>query len=120
MPKSVSKAAKPDTAKKPAKAKKPVARAAATGARKTAPVESISMRELQKISAQTIEALRHPVPIKSGDRTVAILSPLPKRIPPEGMAEVMEAIRKAAATRSKEADARLAAYLGEPLDDADE
>lgn len=117
MPKSMSKAAKPDTAKKPAKAKKPVARAAATGARKTAPVESISMRELQKISAQTIEALPRPVPIKSGGRTVGILTPAPKRIPPEGMKEIMAAIEKARATRSPEFEARLAEYLGEPLDE---
>ena len=117
MPKSVSKAAKPDTAKKPAKAKKPVARAAATGARKTAPVESITMRELQKISARTIEALPHPVPITSGGRTVAILTPSPKRIPPEGIEKIEAAIEKARASRSKDFDARLAAYLGEPLDE---
>lgn len=117
MPKSAPEAGKSSKAKKPAKAKKPVARAAAAGARKTAPAGAITMRELQKISAATIEALPHPVPIKSGDRTVAILSPLPRRIPPEGIRRIEAAIEAARATRSPEFEARLAAYLGEPLDE---
>lgn len=37
---------------------------------------SISMRELQKMSAAAIEALPHPMPIKNGSRTVAMLVPL--------------------------------------------
>lgn len=36
----------------------------------------IGIRELQKLSGETITALPGPTPIKSGDRTVAILIPL--------------------------------------------
>ncbi|MBL8589856.1 MAG: hypothetical protein JNK46_15090 [Methylobacteriaceae bacterium] len=86
-------------------------------ARKPLRTGVVTMRELQKMSAGAIEALPHPVPIKSGDRTVGILSPGPRRISPEEMAEIAASIRAAAAARSKEADARLAAYIGEPVDE---
>lgn len=107
MPKSSSKAAKTTKA---------AARSTPAAARKTMPVGAITMRELQKISAQTIEALPHPVPIKSGGRTVAMLHPI-RRGNDAAWERAMEAIEKARAVRSKEFDARLAAYLGEPVDD---
>lgn len=36
----------------------------------------ISIRDLQKISSETIGALPGPTPVKSGDRTVGLLIPL--------------------------------------------
>lgn len=36
----------------------------------------IGIRDLQKMSAETIQALPGPTPVKSGDRTIAILTPL--------------------------------------------
>ncbi len=36
----------------------------------------IGIRELQKLSGETIQALPGPTPVKVGDRTVAILIPL--------------------------------------------
>ncbi len=36
----------------------------------------IGIRDLQKLSGESISALPGPTPIKSGDRTVAILIPL--------------------------------------------
>lgn len=38
----------------------------------------ITIRDLQKISTEAIEALDGPTPVKSGERTVAILTPLKK------------------------------------------
>lgn len=48
----------------------------------------INIRDLQKISGETISALPGPVPVKSGDRTVALLIPL-KRSDPARMAAVL-------------------------------
>ncbi len=36
----------------------------------------ISIRDLQKISGETIGSLEGPTPVKSGDRTIGILVPL--------------------------------------------
>lgn len=36
----------------------------------------ISIRDLQKLSSESIAALPGPTPVKSGDRTVAMLVPL--------------------------------------------
>jgi hypothetical protein len=51
----------------------------------------VTMRELQKMSAATLRALPHTMPIKSGDETVALLTPL-RRPDPEKMAEVLRRI----------------------------
>lgn len=96
---------------------KSAAKAATPSPRKTLRRDAISMRELQKMSAGAIEALTHPVPIKSGERTVGVLSPHPRRISREAMRDIREAIEKAREARSKDVDARLAAYLGEPVDE---
>lgn len=48
----------------------------------------ISIRDLQKISGETIRDLRGPTPIKSGDRTVGILVPL-KAADPDRLAAVL-------------------------------
>jgi hypothetical protein len=36
----------------------------------------LSIRDLQKISGETIGSLSGPTPVKSGDRTIALLVPL--------------------------------------------
>jgi hypothetical protein len=51
-------------------------------------VNHISIRDLQKISGETIRDLRGPTPIKSGDRTVGILVPL-KAADPDRLAAVL-------------------------------
>ncbi len=38
----------------------------------------ISIRDLQKMSSETIAKLPGPTPVKSGDQTVAILTPIRK------------------------------------------
>jgi hypothetical protein len=54
---------------------------------------AVTMRELQKMSAATIRALPHAVPIKSGDETVGMLMPL-KKPNPERMKEVLDRIEQ--------------------------
>ena len=39
---------------------------------------SISIRDLQKMTAKTLEALDEPTPVKSGDRTLGAFFPLKK------------------------------------------
>jgi len=48
----------------------------------------ISIRDLQKISGETIGALPGPTPVKSGDRTVGLLVPL-KAANPDRLARVL-------------------------------
>ena len=48
----------------------------------------ISIRDLQKISGETIGALPGPTPVKSGDRTVGLLVPL-KTADPDRLAAVL-------------------------------
>jgi hypothetical protein len=64
----------------------------------------LSIRDLQKISGEAISALPGPTAIKSGARTVAILTPL-KRPDPQKLAAVL--------ARAEELAAR-----GPPIDDA--
>ncbi len=54
---------------------------------------AVTMRELQKMSAATIKALPHAVPIKSGDETVGMLMPL-KKPDPERMRKVLDRIEE--------------------------
>ena len=57
----------------------------------------LSIRDLQKISSETIGALPGPTPVKSGERTVGLLIPL-KAADPDRMAAVLsraEALAKA-------------------------
>lgn len=70
------------------------------------------MRDLQKMSAGSIAALPHAVPVKSGATTVAVLVPIQKA-PPELVARMLAQIDAAAASRSAEKTARLAALVGE-------
>ena len=67
---------------------------------------SISMRELQKMSAAAIEALPHAVPIRNGSKTVAMLVPL--KIPPrEQVEKVMAQIDASIAALTPEQAAKV-------------
>jgi hypothetical protein len=98
------------------KPSKSAGKSAPKPARKPLRTGVVTMRELQKMSAGAIEALPHPVPIKSGDRTVGILSPM-RKPDPDAWDRAMRAIEIARQARSKEVDALLAAAAGEPVDD---
>ena len=73
---------------------------------------SITMRELQKISAGAIAALPHVVPIRSGNQTVAFLVPL-KKAPPELLHRAAEIWEQERATRTPEQQAIYDEYLRE-------
>jgi hypothetical protein len=73
---------------------------------------AVTMRELQKMSAATIKALPHAVPIKSGNETVAILTPL-KRPDPERMNQVLDRIEEDYARLSPERRQWLQRFLDE-------
>lgn len=75
-------------------------------------MDAITMRELQKISAGTIAALQHAVPVKSGAETVAVLVPL-RRASPEAVASVLREVDEAAARRTPEQARRLAEAVEE-------
>lgn len=54
---------------------------------------AVTMRELQKMSAATIKALPHAVPIKSGDEVVGMLTPL-RKLDPERVKQVFDRIEQ--------------------------
>ena len=78
-------------------------------------VNHISIRDLQKITGETIGDLRGPTPVKSGDRTIAMLVPL-TRMKPERLAAVLKEIEEAAAKRDLAAEDRRLAGLGVDVD----
>ncbi|SFC89692.1 hypothetical protein SAMN05428997_11383 [Bosea sp. CRIB-10] len=74
--------------------------------------QSVTMRELQKMSAGAIQALPHPVPIKSGSATVGLLVPVKR----PDTARISAALKRADAyhaTLSPETKLRLERFLGE-------
>jgi hypothetical protein len=77
----------------------------------------ISIRDLQKISGETIGALPGPTPVKSGDRTVALLVPL-KSADPDRLAAVLARAEALAKGRDSAADDAALAAFGEidPVD----
>ena len=77
----------------------------------------ISIRDLQKLSAETIGALPGPTPVKSGDRTVGLLLPL-KAADPERLAAVLARAEALAKGRDAKADDAALAPFGEvdPVD----
>ena len=76
----------------------------------------ISIRDLQKISGETIGALAGPTPVKSGDRTVGLLIPL-KTADPDRLAAILARAEELAKTRDPAADtAALAAHGVDPTD----
>lgn len=76
----------------------------------------ISIRDLQKISGETIGGLPGPTPVKSGDRTVGLLIPL-KAADPDRLAAVLARAEALAKRRDPaEDDAALAAMGVDPTD----
>jgi hypothetical protein len=77
----------------------------------------ISIRDLQKLSGETIGALPGPTPVKSGDRTVGLLVPL-KAADPERLAAVLARAEALAKGRDSAADDAALAPFGEvdPVD----
>jgi hypothetical protein len=77
----------------------------------------ISIRDLQKISGETIGALPGPTAVKSGDRTVGLLVPL-KAADPDRLAAVLARAEARARGRDPMADDAALAPYGEvdPID----
>jgi len=77
----------------------------------------ISIRDLQKLSGETIIALDGPTPIKSGDRTVGLLIPL-KAADPDRVAAVLMRAEALAKGRDPKADDAALAVFGDvdPVD----
>lgn len=73
---------------------------------------AVTMRELQKMSAATIKALPHALPIKSGDETVGLLMPL-RQPDPERMKDVLDRIERHHAALSPAVREELARLVGE-------
>ena len=63
----------------------------------------LSIRDLQRISGETIGALSGPTPVKSGDRTVGLLVPL-KAADPDRLAAVLARAEALAIGRDPAAD----------------
>jgi hypothetical protein len=63
----------------------------------------IGIRDLQKLSSESIQALPGPTPVKSGDRTVAILIPL-KPVNMERLKAVLAKADELAKGRDPKAD----------------
>jgi hypothetical protein len=59
---------------------------------------AISIRDLQKLSSKSIAALAGPTPVKAGDRTVAILTPI-KAPASERLEAVLRELKEAAKQR---------------------
>jgi hypothetical protein len=76
----------------------------------------LSIRDLQKISGETIGDLPGPTPVKSGDRTVGLLIPL-KAADPDRLVAVLARAEALAKQRDPaEDDAVLAAMGIDPTD----
>ena len=78
---------------------------------------NISIRDLQKLSAETIGALPGPTTVKSGERTVALLVPL-KAADPDRLAAVLTRAEALAKGGEPVADDAALAPFGEvdPVD----
>lgn len=77
----------------------------------------LSIRDLQKISGETIGALPGPTPVKSGDRTVGLLVPL-RAANPDRLAAVLARAEALATGRDPAADDAALAPFGDvdPVD----
>jgi hypothetical protein len=79
-------------------------------------VGRISIRELQKLSGETITALPGPTAVKSGDRTVGLLVPL-KPADPMRLAAVLARAEELAKGRDRAADDAALTSMGiDPTD----
>ena len=72
----------------------------------------LSIRDLQKISGETIGALPGPTPVKSGDRTIGLLVPL-KAADPDRLVAVLKRAESLAKGRDAEADDAALAPFGD-------
>lgn len=72
----------------------------------------LSIRDLQKISSETIGALPGPTPVKSGDRTVGLLVPL-KTADPDRLAAVLKRAEALAKGQDVAADDAALAPFGD-------
>ena len=80
----------------------------------------VSIRDLQKLSGETIGALPGPTPIKSGNRTVGLLIPL-KAADPARLAAVLARAAALAKGRDRAGDDEALAALGvDPTDWSEE
>jgi hypothetical protein len=77
----------------------------------------ISIRDLQKISGETISSLEGPTAVKSGDRTIALLTPL-KAADPDRLAAILTRAEELAKGRDVAADDEALAAFGDvdPVD----
>ncbi len=72
----------------------------------------LSIRDLQKISGETIGALDGPTPVKAGDRTIGVLIPL-KVGDADKLASVLRRAEQLAKKRDPKEDERLLAEFGD-------
>jgi hypothetical protein len=72
----------------------------------------LSIRDLQKISSETISSLEGPTPVKAGDRTIGLLIPL-KVGDPAKMAAALKRTEQLARERDPEEDRRILAEFGD-------
>ena len=79
----------------------------------------ISIRDLQKLSAEKIERLPGTTPIKSGDRTVGLLIPF-KKPDPKRLAAALRKARAQAKKRDRATDDKALIAMGIDPTDYDE
>jgi hypothetical protein len=79
----------------------------------------ISIRDLQKLSAEKIERLPGTTAVKSGDRTVALLVPF-KKPDPKRLAAALKQARELAKKRDRAADDAALIAMGIDPTDYDE
>ncbi|KRE17433.1 hypothetical protein ASE63_13350 [Bosea sp. Root381] len=72
--------------------------------------QSVTMRELQKLSAGAIQALPHPVPIKSGSATIGLLVPV-RRPDVAALTEIEDEARRDYDSLSPEMRAKIDRYF---------
>lgn len=72
----------------------------------------LSIRDLQKISGETIGALEGPTPVKAGDRTIGVLIPL-KVGDADKLAAVLKRAEQLAKKRDAKEDEKLLAEFGD-------
>ncbi len=73
---------------------------------------SVTMRELQKMSAAAIQALPHPVPITSGSAMIGLLVPT-KKTDSEALARIEQEARDEFESLSPAMQARIERFLDE-------
>jgi hypothetical protein len=73
---------------------------------------SVTMRELQKMSAGAIEALPHAVPITSGKAVIGLLSPV-RKTDSEAIAKLVSEARAEFDQLSPEMQARIERFLAD-------